>query len=341
MKKLLLVICVALILGIACAGWFNRYVYPDSCFFHAAAEKTDRWEPMVRTMAGGRPIYIIAGASEGRSGVDPAILVSEYGIPAINAAMAAGFGLKVNMSLALDYARPGDVLIGSLDPALPQKISAEGMRMAWSRLGWRMLGAELLKPTVEEWLDLLVSDSRQISVYAARRLLMPERLYRYYRHTVLYESGWMEIQYTNIQSLPCPPPESEQKLIPAPPTEAFITWAQELQKTLRDRQLDLWVWYAPLMSHPAYRVQRALEALQLTRMGFNVLRDDTFNVYADGSLFSDRRFHASAKGTAMNTHKLGRLIQKPYFWTEEGLILWLKQHGYDEHGQRLPAGGAS
>lgn len=333
MKKLLCIILSAILLGGICANLFNRYVHPDSRFFLGAAELTDMWAEKLRLKEGNKPAYIIAGGSEGRSGVDPLLMEREYAIPVINAAMAAGFCPRPNFQMALQYARPGDTVIGKISLGTEHTVSREGMRVSVYKLGWHAFVPPLAKPTLQEIKSLLVCDSRAVNTYCARRLFFRNGVYRYDQKTRLHASGWMEIQYEDARSFSCPPlGEITLPVI----TREDREFARDLNASLQKKGVTFWVWFYPEMQHPSYRVLRALEALALTRMGYRVLRDDTFNIYDDGSLFSDRRFHSSAKGAEMNTRKLAKLIQKPEFWTEESLIMWLQLHGYDEQGQPVP-----
>lgn len=337
MKKLLLILGVSLVLGVICANLFNRYVHPDIRFFLSAAALSDRWAEQIRQQAQGSPVYIIAGGSEGRTGVDPAILASEYGIPSINAAMAAGFAMRPNLQMALHYARPGDVLIAKVGLGTGDGTSLEGIRVAVYRMGWRAFDSHLLKPSFSALNAMLTSNSKTVTTYLVKLLLRDGEVYRYDRQTTLHASGWMEIDYTDVRSATCLPKEVSELLQSPTVTGEDKAFARDLDMELRRRGVELWVWYPPEMQHPSYRVHRALEALTLVRMGYRVLRDDTFNVYPDGSLFSDFRFHSSARGAAMNTRKLGELILKPEFWTEKSLLEWLAEHGVDRNS--TPAAG--
>lgn len=337
MRKLLTIIAVACVLGVLCANLFNRFVHPDIRFFQMAAEASDAWLLGLQRSAGSGRMYILAGGSEARFGLDPALLLREYGIASVNAGMTAGYGLRPNVVMALQYARPGDVLIGKIDLSSAYDVSVEGIRAAFYRGGFQAFSTPLLRPSASVARALLKSSSCDINSYVARRLFMSDHVYRYYNRSLLHESGWIEVQMTDAQRGVCCPMPSDaprfDELFPLCLTE----FTDDLNRSLNEKGVEFWVWCSPGMQHPSYRVFQALSVLRLVRMGYKVLRDDTFNVSDERQLFSDLPIHASALGTVANTRKLGRLIQNPDFWTEESLIAWLYLHGWDEQGRRLPS----
>lgn len=335
MKKLLLILAVACVLGVLCANLFNRFVHPDIRFFQEASMASDRWSEELSLQERDGRLYIFSGGSEARFGVDPAILLKEYGIPSINAGMTAGYGLRPNLLMALRYARPGDVVIGCISFRPYAGESAEGIRAAFYRTGIQAFTSPMLSFSPEAAKALFKSSSSDINSYVARRLLTPHNVYKYYQKTVLHESGWGEIQYTDAQRAESQPLPADIRRIELTPPREYLDFLRDLKTALEEKGVELWVWYHPDKQHSSWRVPRAYEILELVKLGCKVLRDDTFNVIDRGELFSDRIFHVSALGAGMNTRKLGQLIRKPDFWTEESLTAWLYVHGWDAQGNRI------
>lgn len=335
MKKLLFIILSAAILGCIATCFFNLYLHPDVRYFLHAAEISDRWETQIREEAGGAPVYIFAGGSEMRTSVDPQILHDEYGIFAVNAAMAAGFGCRSNMLSALKYARRGDILIASIDINSFIVPNDEGACVAIYR---RKAAAFTTTGLGLPWTDffaLFKSHSASVSMYLAKRILTPHLLYRYDQQTRLHPSGLMDIQYTDIQDAPPPSIPNNVAMHLPQASEDFIRFSRDLQQLCREQEIKLWIWRAPQLSNPNLEVAAALNTLALVRLGYKVLKEEHFNISADVRQFSDRTFHCSLKGAVINTHKLAHQIHHPEFWTEEELVHWLRQRGFSQDGTRL------
>lgn len=327
MKKLLFIILSAVLLGCTAALVFNRYLHPDIRFFLHAAEISDQWEQRMRKQAQGEPLFIFAGGSETRSSIDPQILLDSYGIHSVNAAMNAGFGLQNNLLSALRYAQPGDIIIAHITTDAFLEQNDIGSRSAIYRRGIQAFTTPGIGLPWRELSTLIKCNSLDLNLYAAKRITMPDRIYRYDRQTYLQPSGLMDIRYTQAQNTACPPP-TDCHFQPPMVSDRFASFSDSFRDLCRRKGVKLWIWRAPTLAHESYQIQAALEALAMVRLGYEVLRDDQFNVTNDALCFSDLPCHSGPKGVKRNTNRLAQRILHPEFWTEESLLFWLTQHGY-------------
>ncbi|HIX88924.1 MAG TPA: hypothetical protein H9976_07395 [Candidatus Akkermansia intestinavium] len=331
MKKLLVIILCAVLLGCTVALLFNRYLHPDMRFFLHAAEVSDQWEQSMRERAHGEPLFIFAGGSETRSSIDPQILLDSYGIRSVNAAMNAGFGIQNNLLSALRYARPGDTIVAHITTDAFIGQTDIGSRSAIYRRGIQAFTTPGIGLPWGELLTLFKCNSSDLNLYAAKRITMPDRIYRYDQQTYIQPSGLMDIRYTQAQATPSPTPGHQAFRLPQV-AEPFARFSSAFQQLCQDKGVKLWIWRAPIFAHESYQVQAALEALAMVRLGYQVLRDDEFNVTGDARCFSDLTYHSGPKGVRRNTNRLALHLLHPEFWTEESLTFWLAEHGYNPDG---------
>ncbi len=337
MKKLLLIILSAVFLGCTVALVFNRYLHPDIRFFLHAAEVSDQWEQSMREQAHGEPLFIFAGGSETRSSIDPQILLDSYGIRSVNAAMNAGFGIQNNLLSALRYARPGDTIVAHITTDAFVGQTDIGSRSAIYRRGIQAFTTPGIGLPWGELLTLFKCNSGDLNLYAAKRIMMPDRIYRYDQQTCIQPSGLMDIRYTQAQSTPSPTSELQAFRSPQV-SEPFVHFSSAFQQLCQNKGVKLWIWRAPIFAHESYQVQAALEALTMVRLGYQVLRDEEFNVTGDARCFSDLTYHSGPKGVRRNTNRLALRLLHPEFWTEESLTFWLAEHGYNTDGSpRTPS----
>lgn len=331
MKKLILIILSAFLLGCTVAFVFNRYLHPDMRFFLHAAAISDRWEQNMREQAHGAPIFIFAGGSETRSSIDPQILNDVYGIRSVNAAMNAGFGLQNNLLSALRYARPGDIIVANISTNAFMEKNDIGARSAIYRRGLRAFTTPGIGLPWGDLLTLFKCNSSDLNIYAAKCILFPDRMYRYDQQTYLQPSGLMDIRYTEAQSTTCTAP-NDPRFSPPRVAGDFALFSSDFLQLCQQKGVKLWIWRAPIFAHESYQVQAALEALVMVRLGYQVLRDDEFNVTSDAGCFSDLTYHSGPKGVQRNTNRLASRLLHPEFWTEESLTFWLEKHGYKTDG---------
>lgn len=332
MKRLLLIIGCAALLALACIQLYSRFINRDMQFFLKVAEASDGWAEQLH--ATERPVYVLAGGSEARSGVDPQIMLDEFGIPLINAAEGAGHGLQANANVAFKYLKPGDTLILSIlstdDVNVPP--SASGMKLNVYRMGARLFDSGLIEPSMRNAGNFLSSDMRSLFTLLTRYFGKAGRLYKYDEQTIVHPSGWMEVQYREMDNcIPGALPAAAELPV-LDESSLFIETLRKLQDHCREKNISLIISIPVGCNDTSMKPQYARKALSITRHGIPVLKDERLGCLPVPTDFADTSAHLNAKAAAENTRVLGRLIKEKQYWTGQELLDTLQGMGYQADG---------
>ena len=332
MKRLLAIIGCAILLALVCIQLYSRFVDPDTQFFLRTAEASDAWADQIH--AAERPIYVLTGGSEARSGVDPQIMLDEFGIPLVNAAIGAGHGLRANISSAFQYLKSGDTLVLSIistdDINIPP--SANGVKINVYRQGLSAFDSGMIEPSLENAGKLLSSDVRAIFVLLTRYFGRSGRLYKYNEQTVIHPSGWMEIQYREMDKFkPCAR-DASKYLAPLANDSEFMQTLQRLRDLCQSRDIRFQVTIPVGCNHENLRSRYAMKALCITRLGIPVLKDERLGCLPVPTDFADTPAHLNQKAARENTRMLGNLLQNNTTWTEKELVDILSSMGWNDDG---------
>lgn len=336
MKRLAVYVTTGIVLALASIQLYTRYGVACNNFFFRASYLSDAWEQQLRKPQDGKPVYILAGGSEARSGIDPAILQDEYGIPLVNAALSAGYGLAGNTATAARYLKPGDTLLLSLlstaDINIPP--SSEGIKMAAYLAGYRAFSCGIIQLSALNIKKFLASDIIHNAVAINRYFMRSGRLFKYEQQTVLHKSGWMEIQYDTMRQYTPAPFQRPDRLIPIQPGGECETFLQNLSRSCAANHNRLIVMLPVTCSDGQNRAANAMLALQCMRMGIPVLKDERLGCDENAGMFSDMPCHMNKAGAEANSRKLGAALKENAFWTEEELATILGNMGWDSNGTR-------
>lgn len=332
MKRLLLIIGCAALLALACIQLYSRFIDRDMQFFLKVAEASDGWAEQLH--AAERPVYVLAGGSEARSGVDPQIMLDEFGIPLINAAEGAGHGLQANANVAFKYLKPGDTLILSILSTDDVNVlpSASGTKLNVYRMGARLFDSGLIEPSMRNAGNFLSSDIRSLFTLLTRYLVRSGRLYKYDKQTIVHPSGWMEVQYREMDNyIPeTLPPGTQLAVLDG--KSLFIRILQKLRDHCESKNISLLVSIPVGCNDSSLRPLYAMHALCITQLGIPVLRDERLGCLPVPTDFADTTAHLNATAAEQNTRILGHLIKEKRYWTEQELLDMLQGMGYRANG---------
>lgn len=333
MKRLLAIIGCAILLALVCIQLYSRFLNPDMKFFLHVAETSDRWAEQIH--ADERHVYVLAGGSEARSGVDPQIMLDEFELPLINAAEGAGHGLRANANVAFQYLKPGDTLILSILSTHDVNVSpsAAGMKLNVYRMGTRVLKTGMIGPSLENAGKFLASDMRNMFIMLTRYFGRQGRLFKYDEQTLIHSSGWMEIQYREMDKYKPTPLEEHTSIQPLADDSEFMDTLRQLGKYCQERNIRLLTNIPVGCNHESYRPQYAMQALCITRLGIPVLKDERLGCLPVPTNFADTPAHLNTEAVAENTRIIARLLQKNSFWTEQELVDCLHSAGYQPDGK--------
>ncbi len=322
MKRLLLFLALGFVAGVAANLLLSRYCLPDFVVFREVAEASDAWAEQLRQQ--GRSCTVLAGGSEIRTGVDPAVMLEEFDLPVINAAENAGFGMRCNLVAALPYLRAGDTLVLSAINAngLDGGTTTAGLKFCFMRQGFATFSTGIVPLDADNVSSIMLGDVGPLASYVTRRLCQSyEKSYRYYSQTIIHPSGWMEVQHRRMGKAKL----QEKQLTEADMAfyavgSAALEGYRDVQALCRRMGVDFVVHIPVAFTSAAKRPCMAYQALQLTRVGIPVLRDERLGAVSDNSYFADTDLHPTDEGTKANSRILAGLIKDRRVWTEEELL---------------------
>lgn len=332
MKKLIICISGGIISALSLIQAYNFLLHPELKYYKRALSISSQYETQLRQEL-QRPCYVIAGGSETRSGIRPSLMLEEYGTPAINVATAAPYGLHVNLAIALNHIHPGDTLVLSLLSVDERNINATegGTKLAVHQYGVNaFLKGGLPFDSRSVW-ALVSSDAASMITSAARKLTRGYA-FTYDKHATLHPDGWQEIHRNTMHSA---------KLGKIKPSDYLI--GPELSAMLKETQLYCQKQNAhfcimlPVGFLNEYETERRImHALQITRLGIPVLRDERLGHVTDNKLFSDMIFHPNKEGATQNTRIIASLLKEKRYWQEAELLELMQSHGYSEDATPQP-----
>ena len=323
MKKLLLCISAGLVTALILVQVYCCIIHPEIKFYKRADAACTLYEQTIR--AAGRPCYILAGGSETKTSLSPAIMAEESGISAVNTALAAGFGLETNARAAISHLQAGDTLVLGLLSVSENNIQAResGLKLCVQLWGARAFQHGIIPLTPRNLLAIFTSDASSMMVSLVRRL---SRGYTfvYDVHSTLQPDSWMQVRKCTIQGTKIPRTIAKDVILQA----KCVSLLNRLQATCRNLQADFVV-MLPVGYTNVYETKRRLmHALQLTRMGIPVLRDERLGREPDSSLYADTMFHMNARGTDQNSRIIARLLKEKSYWTEQELLERMNARGF-------------
>lgn len=337
MKRLLIIIGCSILLALACIQIHSRFLTPSMNFFFRATQASDAWANQLRSKGG--PVYVFAGSSETRSGIVPRLMLEESGLPVINAAENAGFGLAANVAMAFRYLRPGDTMVLNILSCEEENVPpvADGVKMAAYQLGSDILSLGIIKPSFENLGKFLVSDSRNAFIVATRYFGKGKRLFKYDEKTTIHPDGWMEISYEDMKDYRIPDVAPGYKPVIIGKESAMDALLKRVMAACREREITFVVALPISCSNPITRAQGAVLALHCTRMGIRVLRDERLGCHPAPEDYSDIAVHLNAAGAAKHTRAVAKSLKDKVYWTEGELVSILQQMGFNESGTPIAA----
>lgn len=332
MKRLLTIICCAILLALACIQIHSRFFTPSMNFFFRAAYASDAWANHLRQR--GEPIYVFAGGSETRSGINPQLMLEEYGVPAVNAAGNAGFGLAANAAMAFRYLQPGDTMVLNILSCDDENVPpvSGGVKMAVYLLGTDVFSSGIIEPSWENLGKFLDSNILNAFIVATRYFGRGKRLFKYDEQTVIHPSGWMEISYDTMRNYRIPAAQADYTPKAIQDGSALDTLLRQVAAACHERGATLLVALPASCSNPATRAQGAVLALHCTRLGIPVLRDERLASHPVPEDFSDIPAHPNANGARKHTRIVAELLKSKSCWTEQELVSVLQQMGFNQSG---------
>lgn len=334
MKRLVTAIVLGIIIGLLCTAVYDGALSPNDNYFAKAAEKSDAWAAELRRQSGA-PCYVFSGGSETRMGIDPQVMLQEYGIRAINAGGTAGYGQACNTVLSLRYLQKGDtMLIGLRGTHLPADngMTDMGLKFCFRLMGMDMFNNSILPLNFRNLSRIARGNAGEWSMYITKLLATPGSMFKYDQGTIHHDSGWCENRLHGPLDYKVLPPGTPLHFhIHDNLSNLLIKAKQECEA----KGCTCCVYIFANYCSPSYTPYLALLALKYMDLGLNVVKDESFGCYTDPADFADTAYHLSPGGTLKQSRKLAQKLKNQEFWTREELTAILRYYGYDTHGNCL------
>lgn len=325
MKRLILFISAGLITALILIQAYCWFIHPEIQFYKKADTVCTHYEQIIRAAAA--PCYVLAGGSETKTSLSPAIMAKEAGISAINTALAAGFGLEANTRAAISHLQAGDTLVlGLLSTQGKNALAAEtGIKLNIQLFGLQAFRHGIIPLNCRNILGILSSDASNMLVSLVRKLTRGYA-FIYNKQSTLHPDSWMQVHRNVIPGTEISSYIDDDIII----QPECVSLLNRLQATCRNLQADFVVMLPVGYTNEYETKRRLMHALQLTRMGIPVLRDERLGREPDSSLYADTMFHMNARGTDQNSRIIARLLKDKSYWTEQELLERMNARGFTE-----------
>lgn len=330
-KKLCIVLIISIITALAVNRICECYFNPGSQFFGKCFQQTRLWENELRKT--DAPCYIFAGGSEVRMTIEPQSMLQEHGIRAINTGSSASNGIRCNAQIALDYIRPHDTLVLSVNPGnynlSLDGTTQEGINFCLTHNKFSSLLNGIIPFNKETFLAVLCGSSNRYCTRIVRSFTKPYSFfYDYSPHASIGLSGRVNVITLKIQE--------QAKINPILPSSrankkplVVNGWKElvsDLQNILREKKARLIIYISR-----AYNMDRTTQydcaqfALYLTKMGIPVVKDPQLGSCSNAENYSDTNLHQSIEGGRRFSAWLAKQLKENQFWTTEELEELLQQ----------------
>lgn len=323
MKKLLISILCGIVCAIVLNVIYSCFFHPEIGYFKRVVAISAKYEQELRKK--GYPCIILAGGSETRSSIIPSILMQEFNLPAVNMATAAPFGLSVNAAIAMNHLQPGDTLILSLLGAENILPVTSGIKLVTQLYGLKAFTTGGIPLTSKHICAPFTSDAASAIVSLTRKLTRGYA-YIYNKAAIIHPDGWQEITRSSIQNGSLSKHIANDLRLNNDCTNLL----KFINENCKKNNVHFCVMLPAGFQNEYETKRRLMHALQVTRMGIPVLRDERLGREPDNKLFADMSLHMNATGAARNTRILGDLILHKKYWNEQEILNLLQTNGFAE-----------
>lgn len=338
MKKYLLYIVLGLLAGYTFIFFFTWCFHPSQVVWIRLMEASEKWERQIRHS--NEPCCILVGGSEISFSVNPEHIFKETGLRLVNASTGASSGLLCNTEMAMRFIKPGDTVILSIIHINNSSISptTHGLQLTLKKRGIHSFTNRLIPFSANNISIALRGDSASYATYLASLIYPEKATYAYQRKEAqLQPSGWIQLSYEKMD-------KATWLLFPLSAlTNHLGDYHRNFKETSHQHFLDIKevvnrkgaklcahmpVWLA----HESMRALHAWKALQLTRLGIPVLKDERLGVCSDPTQFADSSLHLKPHAVKENSLIIAKAIQNQSYWTEQELLHILHELGWNEDG---------
>ena len=314
----LLVLALAVVLSAAFSWHAKRRWQIESAFFSEAIQTSERYAESLR--ADHPNLFIVFGGSTSRASWIPSVLLDEFGVPAANFGLHAGFGREVITELAMREAKPGDTVVVAFEPMFlttetAPAIPSGGLDFFLHKNGLSFRRGRFFRLVPSHLVQYLQSNSRY-NLFMIMKRIRGMKPYRYTVSENLHDDGWMEV----LERRPLPfNPEPR----PAAPIRLGAA-GRDLLLSIRDeceRRGCQAVYALPPRLEGNPNAPAAYAALLLDILPIMpVVRDPILGCNPNPDEFADTPQHPLRPGALRATRSLGAALASHLFWSEDRIL---------------------
>ena len=289
---------------------------PELQFFSRAYVSKRNWAAQLA--AENTPKTVIYGGSSSLFSIDTGRLRERDGIPAVNAAYAAGIGASVLTQAAIELVRAGDTLVVALEPVLLTDVlepPAMGVQFSCITGHPEWFSDPRIGTNSVPWPSALLAlrPGGYHTLTMLGKLLRRGPLYRY-DLADLRPDGFLQ---TEVR-VPVVDAAWHNGILP-PASQTFLEALREFGRAHQVRIVYALPWsYCPPKDLERFQQLNARFLLQVARH-LPVVWDPRLGAYPEAAQFADSGFHLNLEGSRIRTDELAASLRSQRVWTEAEL----------------------
>lgn len=297
----LVFLCVALAAW-ALGAYYTLHLNPELAFFRQGAEVKSRWCADLEVRYPHK--IIVFGGSSCTTTIRAERLTHRHELPTANMGLGAGMGAPVLTAYALHYARPGDVLVMAMEPALLEGDLAApqlGVQFSLMRDHPEWFRGFPAPEGWHAWLELKPGGYHFFTLLG--KIAGGRKLYRYSPEE-FHRDGWQAVEARRSMppNLPSPPKlgDAGRRLL-----ESFAALCHK--REMPCAFVLPWHYAPPDHADAARRANRNFLA-EVSEI-LPVLEDGTTGIWTEAGDFADTPFHLVPAAANLRTDRLAEAIR--------------------------------
>ncbi len=311
MKIYVIAVLLTVLFSFIGSGIYTVFYSPEVRFWkNAIDQKIDYLENLDRT----EPVFFFVGGSSCAFSVDPTQLSDKFGIRAVNLGLHAGAGRALQLEVALQRIKAGDVLVIAFETSFwyetdPLKSSALGSQLYFASPRLRETVPAIRKLGVEPgWKPIDLRPGGYHLVTAGLKALLGSPSYRY-KSTDIREGGLILYSQELIQATPYVG-DAGSKI-----TDTARSFLQKIVSYATENKFEVVVslpWQFTDSDCLSKKRDANAELLRCISEICPVLMDPSYGAQDEPQFFSDTFWHLTARGVKLRTTRLG-----------DGILAWM------------------
>jgi hypothetical protein len=308
-----------LLLITAVVTWSAGAVYslkgnPEIRFFKAAAQIKQVWAQKITTEHGAKVVFF--GGSSCTFSVDPERLLKRHSLPAVNAGLGAGMGLRVLTRFALAQVADGDTLIMAMEPTIlkePIEDTMLGAQISYAlhHPEWLARGRSVDSSTDVPWVSsaLMLRPGGYHVFTLLGKALSRKPLYRYHASD-FNTAGWQQ----TVVRIPLLPWTAEDQPISDPVRNYLVALRQWCEAHHVKIAYSL-PWTYTDQEHQAELRRNNLRFLRQVATILPVLADPRLGIDMVKEHFADTVWHLAGVAAQTRTDELADQVKSWKVWS--------------------------